>query len=1029
MTAAQARNSVWWGGINRIQRTARLSLVVVCLAQPVWADRVALIIGNGAYSGIAALPNPVNDARALGATLTGVGFDVDIMVDGDLAGLRQALETFAAEAAGAEVALVFFAGHGMQVNGSNYLLPTDIRLRTQADLAGGALEVGEVFDAFAEAAPETSILILDACRENPFTNTLGTSAGLASGVVQASATRPNAAGTIIAFSAAPGAVASDGVDGNSPYTTALLQWIDQPGIELGTMLRRVRRTVLDLTNGAQVPWVEEALVQDVFLNPGPAPSGPPASERIEVALLEGITDLQFDAERGAAQTFYDRFLVASAAGASDIDSDERLVRAGLIWLSIRESDDPEVFQAFIGEFPDGDFAMLAQMRLDELATAPPPAPAADALAWLDDLPPVPPRPGAPEIEVVELVETTPPAPPVEIAPPAPPVEIAPPEAPTAPETPEQDDITGTASTDSSVSPSGPSRPSTPGVPETEAPEALTEVRPGQPAVPQADTPQIDAFDGTAPREIGGLNPAPGTGAAPIAPIETVPAAPPTPEELETELALAPEELRAIQVLLAELGYYTGGIDGAYGPGTRGAITRLQEATGQAETGYLTVETLRQLVARAAPSVLSQETRAAVHRDVHDVAAIAVNGPGAEPEVIRVEAINRNDQVHALWRGVAREFEAENPGTLVEINTRPGNQYRVELMSILGAEDPPDILHTWSGGHLDALREAGFARDLTEEMGDGWAFEFKPGALQTYTHEGQIFGAPISLSVVQLYANRAVFERAGVPLESVATWQGFLDAVETFQAQGIAPLAVGGGDQWPFNMYYSQMAQRLAGRDGMDAGFAGEGAGFAAEPFQEAGAEFQRLADLMPFETEFMDINDGVATQLMAEGQAAMIVTGNWRIQRMSWSWPGGPQAMQAQLAALPFPTIGDLPQDSMTYGGADGFAVAEDAPDIAVDFLRRLTAIDVQEEMTRVASAIPSLSGADLAIDRPFLRAAADTLLTSTYHQLFYDQALGPEAGDVLNDGLYQVVLGQAQAGSVVTAVDAAWDEVLADRP
>ena len=1017
MTAAQARNSVWWGGITRIQRRARLSLVVVCLAQPVWADRVALIIGNGAYSGIAALPNPVNDARALGATLTGVGFDVDIVLDGDLAGLRQALAAFATEAEGAEVALVFFAGHGMQVGGSNYLLPTDIRLRSQADLAGGALEVGEVFDAFAEAAPETSILILDACRENPFTNTLGTSAGLASGVVQASATRPNAAGTIIAFSAAPGAVASDGADGNSPYTTALLQWIDQPGIELGTMLRRVRRTVLDLTNGAQVPWVEEALVQDVFLNPGPVPSGPPASERIEVALLEGITDLQFDAERGAAQTFYDRFLVASAAGASDIDSDERLVRAGLIWLSIRESDDPEVFQAFIGEFPDGDFAMLAQMRLDELAAAPPPAPAADALAWLDDLPPVPPRPGAPEIEVAELVE------------PAPPIEIAPPQAPASPEAPEQDDTTGTASSDSSVTPSGPSRPSTPGVPQADAPEALTEVRPGQPAVPQADTPQIDAFDGTAPREIGGLNPAPGTGAAPIAPVETVPAAPPTPEELETELALAPEELRAIQVLLAELGYYTGGIDGAYGPGTRGAITRLQAATGLAETGYLTVETLRQLVARAAPSVLSQETRAAVHRDVHDVAAIAVNGPGAEPEVIRVEAINRNDQVHALWRGVAREFEAENPGTLVEINTRPGNQYRVELMSILGAEDPPDILHTWSGGHLDALREAGFARDLTEEMGDGWAFEFKPGALQTYTHEGQIYGAPISLSVVQLYANRAVFERAGVPLDSVATWEGFLTAVEAFQAQGIAPLAVGGGDQWPFNMYYSQMAQRLAGRSGMDAGFAGEGAGFAAEPFQQAGAEFQRLADLMPFETEFMDVNDGVATQMMAEGQAAMIVTGNWRIQRMSWSWPGGPQAMQAQLAALPFPTIGDLPQDGMTYGGADGFAVAEEAPDIAVEFLRRLTAIDVQEEMTRVASAIPSLSGADLAIDRPFLRAAADTLLTSTYHQLFYDQALGPEAGEVLNDGLYQVVLGQAQAASVVTAVDAAWDEVLADRP
>ena len=186
--------------------------------------------------------------------------------------------------------MIFYAGHGLQVGGENYLLPIDAKIGARDDLAADGLPASEIYRVLLAAEPELAVLILDACRDNPFVSAVSTSAGLASGSVSASAfvQRPGSAGMVIGFAAAPGAVAFDGGDGNSPYTTALLRWIDRPGLEIGAMFRRVRGTVLELTRGEQVPWVEEALLREVFLHPadpsavepdaGPVGRGSPARD-------------------------------------------------------------------------------------------------------------------------------------------------------------------------------------------------------------------------------------------------------------------------------------------------------------------------------------------------------------------------------------------------------------------------------------------------------------------------------------------------------------------------------------------------------------------------------------------------------------------------------------------------------------------------------------------------------------------------------------------------------------------------------
>ncbi|TJW71816.1 MAG: carbohydrate ABC transporter substrate-binding protein, partial [Mesorhizobium sp.] len=138
-------------------------------------------------------------------------------------------------------------------------------------------------------------------------------------------------------------------------------------------------------------------------------------------------------------------------------------------------------------------------------------------------------------------------------------------------------------------------------------------------------------------------------------------------------------------------------------------------------------------------------------------------------------MSRNDQVHAFWNNLAQDFEAAHPGYRVEITHQPDYEYKERLLSMLGSPTPPDIMHTWGGGHLEALRVAGFARDLTKEMSDGWAMEFRPGVLQSFTQDGRIYGVPSSVELVSLWTNKALLEKAGVKREQLATWDGFLRA--------------------------------------------------------------------------------------------------------------------------------------------------------------------------------------------------------------------------------------------------------------
>ena len=253
------------GGAKVAVATPQISPSAVVSVAPPIGRRVALVIGNGRYQHAAQLPNPPNDAADIALALRKLGFDV---VEGRDLGKREMedkIREFGRKLERADLALLFYAGHGMQVAGRNYLVPVDAKLERAGDLSLDTIEVGQIL-AQMEAEKRVNLVFLDACRDNPlarsFSRSLGTrSTSVGSGL----AAIQSAVGTLIAYATQPENVALDGDGRNSPFTAALLKHMATPSLEISALMKRVRADVIAATHEKQVPWDHSSLVGDVIL--------------------------------------------------------------------------------------------------------------------------------------------------------------------------------------------------------------------------------------------------------------------------------------------------------------------------------------------------------------------------------------------------------------------------------------------------------------------------------------------------------------------------------------------------------------------------------------------------------------------------------------------------------------------------------------------------------------------------------------------------------------------------------------------
>ncbi|MEO5755874.1 MAG: caspase domain-containing protein [Mesorhizobium sp.] len=273
--------------------------------------RVALVIGNGTYDEAGTLANPVNDALDIADKLRAIGFEV---IEGNDLGKRELerkIGAFSDALQGAGVGLFYYAGHGLQVEGRNFIVPVDARLDMPVKLQLEAVPIDEVLDIM-EQQTKVSLVFLDACRNNPFArslsrNTASRSATALAGLAQFDSTR----GSFIAFSTAPGAVAMDGTGRNSPFAAALLRHIAEPGQSINDMMIAVRRDVVSETRESQRPWEQGSLLErfefvpDGQPAPPPKPAAAPAPASQVAALERSVGD-----DKGSIEKFLRRDYLA-----------------------------------------------------------------------------------------------------------------------------------------------------------------------------------------------------------------------------------------------------------------------------------------------------------------------------------------------------------------------------------------------------------------------------------------------------------------------------------------------------------------------------------------------------------------------------------------------------------------------------------------------------------------------------------------------------------------------------------------------
>src|ERR1700753_224262 len=264
-------------------RSLTLILSLFCIlfsAEAAFADkRVAFVVGNGAYKNVAQLPNPPLDAKAIAGVLRNVGFEVVEGSNLTRDSMTERLLEFGKKAQGADIAVFFYAGHGIAISGTNYLLPIDADIKPEMDVKlGAAINIDLTLDQTMSDA-KVKLVFLDACRDNPFaakikSNTTTRSVSVQSGLAE----MKSGEGTLIAFATGPGQTALDGHEGtNSPFTRALIDNITQPGIEIQQAMTKVRAEVNEQTNKGQLPWCHTDLIGSVFLNPAAAPAATVAS--------------------------------------------------------------------------------------------------------------------------------------------------------------------------------------------------------------------------------------------------------------------------------------------------------------------------------------------------------------------------------------------------------------------------------------------------------------------------------------------------------------------------------------------------------------------------------------------------------------------------------------------------------------------------------------------------------------------------------------------------------------------------------
>ncbi len=390
--------------------------------------------------------------------------------------------------------------------------------------------------------------------------------------------------------------------------------------------------------------------------------------------------------------------------------------------------------------------------------------------------------------------------------------------------------------------------------------------------------------------------------------------------------------------------------------------------------------------------------------------------------VTVRLLHVNVTGDPFWKQVAEDYNASHPGVKVVVDYMENEAYKAKLPTLLQSEDRPDIIYSWAGGVMRAQIEAGYIKDISEYKAD-FDKAIYAAPLNAYVVDGKLYGISIQLSDVSIIYNKELLAKAGVDPASMATWQGFLDAVKKLKDAGITPLIMGGGDKWPMHFVWSYLLMRLGGDSVLSTAESTDN-GFLAQPFIDAGTKLKELADLEPFQEGWLGTKYLPSQGMFGDGKAAMAIQLNGFMQGQQKNATDGKGIPYDNIGLALFPTVdGGKGKVTDVFGGVQGFLVTKDAPPEAIDFLKFFATPEEQKAAAAAGVYVPAIKGTDQFITNPLVAQVAQTLSNATWLQNFLDQDLGPSVGRVVNDVSVAIAAGDMTPEEGAQQIQDAWDQ------
>lgn len=390
---------------------------------------------------------------------------------------------------------------------------------------------------------------------------------------------------------------------------------------------------------------------------------------------------------------------------------------------------------------------------------------------------------------------------------------------------------------------------------------------------------------------------------------------------------------------------------------------------------------------------------------------------AEPVTIEFWHINTQDDRKAVLQQAIDAFEKDNPCAKINTTVLENEAFKSKLTTVMQSGDAPDVFTTWGGGVMNEYAKAGLLRDITAGLQTaGFADTVAAGPLAVYAYEGKQYGVAMDQGMVGFWYNKDLFAKAGIDAPP-ATWTELLDDVKKFKEAGITPISLGEGDKWPGHFWWVYLAIRMGGKEAFDAAYSRQDS-FADESFVQAGEKLQELIALEPFQDGYLGLTYNDQARAIGNGEAAMELMGQWApgVQRDESADKKG---IGDKLGWFPFPMVeGGKGNAADALGGGGGWLVGKDAPDEAITFLKYLSTKEVQCEATKINWILPVVDGTAECITDPLLKTVAENAAKAPYLQLYYDQALPPAVGSVVNDSVQELFAGTKSPEEVAKAID-----------